>query len=301
MVLLILGCLVLFHAPLVAGEADAPRDVFPLHPGLRYTYAYFSCSSSADEIYSTSSSDSGVVRYAVIDSASSGDTSIVWRVMEARELWHTVKRCCAGIVDTSYWAIDTVTVYVHEGRAGRHELRCRGRVWNFPMTGLSTMAVFRYADTDLVELAMRWNGSFDGGSDSLWLSAASGLSGRKTRSSRLNGYTYLGYRCDARSLHDPVLSASGREPRPTALVLMQNYPNPFNPATIIRYRVPVAGTVRIVVYDMLGREVAVLVNERKDPGTFMIPFDAAGLASGAYVYRLTTGALVQSRTMMVVR
>jgi hypothetical protein len=81
---------------------------------------------------------------------------------------------------------------------------------------------------------------------------------------------------------------------------MQNYPNPFNPATIIRYRVPVAGTVRIVVYDMLGREVAVLVNERKDPGTFMIPFDAAGLASGAYVYRLTTGALVQSRTMMVV-
>jgi hypothetical protein len=59
--------------------------------------------------------------------------------------------------------------------------------------------------------------------------------------------------------------------------------------------------VKLVVFDLLGREVAVLVNERKAPGSYEATFDANGLASGVYVYRLTAGSFVQSRKMVLVK
>jgi CubicO group peptidase (beta-lactamase class C family) len=83
--------------------------------------------------------------------------------------------------------------------------------------------------------------------------------------------------------------------------LLQNYPNPFNPTTVLRYEVPVAGDVRLAVFDMLGREVAVLVNERKTPGSYSVIFDASGLSSGVYFCRLRGYDVVQSRRMMLVR
>ena len=59
--------------------------------------------------------------------------------------------------------------------------------------------------------------------------------------------------------------------------------------------------MKLVVYDLLGREVAVLVNEGKGPGTYEVAFDGNGLASGVYVYRLTAGSFVQSRKMVLVK
>jgi hypothetical protein len=76
--------------------------------------------------------------------------------------------------------------------------------------------------------------------------------------------------------------------------LAQNHPNPFNPGTTIEYGIPgVRGqslggsSVKLVVYDMLGREVAVLVDEMKEPGSYQVRFDASGLASGVYLYRMS--------------
>jgi GH35 family endo-1,4-beta-xylanase len=89
--------------------------------------------------------------------------------------------------------------------------------------------------------------------------------------------------------------------------LSQNYPNPFNPVTVIKYTVGVASgrgqvaSVRLVVYDLLGREVAALVNEQKAPGAYETTFDASGLASGIYIYRLTAGSFVQSKSMVLVK
>ena len=97
---------------------------------------------------------------------------------------------------------------------------------------------------------------------------------------------------------------------PTEYVLMPNYPNPFNPSTTIGYTVPGTGSrheaigngwVRLSVYDILGREVAVLVNEKKAPGSYTVRFDAGGLASGVYLYRLTAGGFSQTRTMALTR
>jgi hypothetical protein len=97
---------------------------------------------------------------------------------------------------------------------------------------------------------------------------------------------------------------------PAAFNLLQNYPNPFNPKTRVRFSVSTGGRegqvqsvseVKLVVYDILGREVAVLVNERKSAGTYEVSFDGKGLASGVYIYRLTAGSFVQSKKMQLVR
>ncbi|HTY21686.1 MAG TPA: T9SS type A sorting domain-containing protein, partial [Desulfomonilaceae bacterium] len=80
-----------------------------------------------------------------------------------------------------------------------------------------------------------------------------------------------------------------------------NYPNPFNPRTDVRYLVPGVSDVKIAVYDVLGREVAVLVNERKQPGSYKAVFDASGLASGVYLYRMTAGSFVESQKMLLLK
>ncbi len=98
------------------------------------------------------------------------------------------------------------------------------------------------------------------------------------------------------------------ESRPLAYALEQNYPNPFNPSTRIQYTVggtraqgPGTSNTRLVVYDLLGREVAVLVDERKQPGNYEVSFDASGLASGVYIYRMTAGSFVQSKKMVLLK
>ena len=83
--------------------------------------------------------------------------------------------------------------------------------------------------------------------------------------------------------------------------LHQNYPNPFNPTTKVSYQLPAASDVRLVVYDILGRDVEVLVNGREGPGQHDVVFDARALPSGVYIVRLTTGSYVESRRMLLVR
>jgi hypothetical protein len=83
--------------------------------------------------------------------------------------------------------------------------------------------------------------------------------------------------------------------------LEQNFPNPFNPRTIVSYEVPASTDVNLTVYDLLGRQVAILVNERKAPGRHESAFDASGLASGVYLCRLAAGGFVQTRKMILAK
>jgi hypothetical protein len=118
--------------------------------------------------------------------------------------------------------------------------------------------------------------------------------------------------------HMPPLAVNERHGAlPAEYELEQNYPNPFNPTTRIRYTVgrvvvpsgalpsgvegPASSNVRLAVYDLLGREVAVLVNEKKMPGTYTVQFNGAGLSSGVYFYRLSAGEFVQCRKMIVLK
>ncbi len=83
--------------------------------------------------------------------------------------------------------------------------------------------------------------------------------------------------------------------------LEQNYPNPFNPTTQIEYSVAQHANVSLVVYDLLGREVAALVNEVKEPGSYKVNFDASNLPSGIYTYRIQSGSFVQTKKMMLMK
>ena len=88
---------------------------------------------------------------------------------------------------------------------------------------------------------------------------------------------------------------------PVQALLHQNYPNPFNPGTTIRYELPKSSEVRLSVYDILGREVTVLVNERKNAGVHQVRFDGTRFASGVYFYTLTAGSYTQTRKLLLLR
>jgi hypothetical protein len=88
---------------------------------------------------------------------------------------------------------------------------------------------------------------------------------------------------------------------PRTFELGQNYPNPFNPSTVMSYQLPVASNVSLKVYDVLGREVATLVNGRQEAGRYSVSFNAASFASGVYFYRLQAGNFVQTKKMMLVK
>lgn len=88
---------------------------------------------------------------------------------------------------------------------------------------------------------------------------------------------------------------------PNEYQLMQNYPNPFNPVTKIEYGIPASGMVNMSVYDVLGREVAVVVNEYQKAGFYETTFDASSLPSGVYIYRITSGNFTESKKMTLVK
>jgi len=100
--------------------------------------------------------------------------------------------------------------------------------------------------------------------------------------------------------------------QPTDFVLYQNYPNPFNPSTKIKFSITPSlslrervseGQVRVTlkVYDALGNEITTLVNEVKSPGEYEVNFDAAGLTSGLYFYRLSAGSYSETKKMLLLR
>lgn len=88
---------------------------------------------------------------------------------------------------------------------------------------------------------------------------------------------------------------------PEQYFLYQNYPNPFNPTTSIKFDLPQAGNVELIVYDILGRKVKQLLNETKPAGTYEITFNASSLASGVYIYKIQAGDFVSSKKMLMLK
>jgi hypothetical protein len=129
--------------------------------------------------------------------------------------------------------------------------------------------------------------------DSLFIVVASGLAGSHVGTEMIVDELAFGVGAPA---DVPV-----RETLPHAFLLHQNYPNPFNPSTTIRYALPEASVVSLIVYDLLGRTVAVLVDEKREAGVHEAIFDAQGLPSGLYFYRLRTGDFTQTRKLVLLQ
>ena len=83
--------------------------------------------------------------------------------------------------------------------------------------------------------------------------------------------------------------------------LLQNYPNPFNPSTLINFEIPKQSNVLLKVYDILGNEVAILINEEKIEGSYQVVFDASALSNGVYFYRLQAGDFLQTKKMILLK
>jgi hypothetical protein len=99
----------------------------------------------------------------------------------------------------------------------------------------------------------------------------------------------------------PVLVELEVELIPTEFALYQNYPNPFNPGTLIKYQVPEKSFVSIRVYDLLGKELATLVNEEKSAGSYDVNFDAGQLSSGFYIYTIKAGNFTSTKKMILMK
>jgi hypothetical protein len=102
---------------------------------------------------------------------------------------------------------------------------------------------------------------------------------------------------------DPISTGinSEKDNFPKEFTLYQNYPNPFNPVTTLRYSIPQNSNVKLVVYDILGKEVVTLVNEEKHGGTYELNWNAVNLPSGVYFYQLQAGSFVENKKMVLLK
>lgn len=98
-----------------------------------------------------------------------------------------------------------------------------------------------------------------------------------------------------------VTSVSENKEHPVEFSLSQNHPNPFNPVTVIGYQLSAVGRVELKVFDLLGREIATLVNKEQNAGKYEVEFDASNLPSGTYFYKLRAADYVEVKKMMVLR
>jgi len=98
-----------------------------------------------------------------------------------------------------------------------------------------------------------------------------------------------------------ALSVHSETQSPYTYSLSQNYPNPFNPATTINYQIPTVGIVTLKVYDILGKEIASLVNEQKEAGNYTVHYDASPLTSGIYFYTLRSGSFSATKKFLFIK
>jgi hypothetical protein len=98
-----------------------------------------------------------------------------------------------------------------------------------------------------------------------------------------------------------IVSVNDKQLTPNSFSLSQNYPNPFNPSTTIKFGVAAKGNVTLKVFDLMGREIATLINGEREAGNYEMNFDASKLSTGIYFYQLRTAGFSQSKKMMLIK
>ena len=193
----------------------------------------------------------------------------VWRSPDGGNTWSIAQ---TGMGNVHIWSLCTSGANVFAGGwEGVFLSTNQGENWTDISNGLSNLSVY-YLCTNAETIFA--GGSVTGGGTAIWRRPISEVTGvLRHQSDRI----------------------------PSAYVLEANYPNPFNPSTQIHYEVPHDGNVHVAVYDLLGREVASLVDGFKPAGRYDVRFNANGIASGVYFYRLRAGSFVQTRKLVLAR
>ena len=204
----------------------------------------------------------------------------------------------------SAFAVNGTYLYVAVG-GGVYFSTNNGTSWSSVGTGLpknATVSSLAIWGTNLFAAASGvYVLSTIGGS---WTSVSTGLPSGSVGALVVFGsslYAGRGSNVYRRPLSEMTSVADRQEAIPSRFELSQNYPNPFNPSTSIKYLIPSASNVTLKLFDVLGREVATLVNEAKQPGTYTVRWDAVNMASGTYFYRIEAGAFVQTKRLLLIR
>lgn len=167
--------------------------------------------------------------------------------------------------------------------------------WSIPLT--VTDADFISLDTSGVRAPRKPDGSLPD-INFLHLAASSKLINAGTDI----GLSFNGTAPDLGAFETPIPNSIGRKDLVVQeFVLMQNYPNPFNPSTVISFQLPAANFITLKIYDAIGREIAALVNETKEAGSYSSTFNASALSSGMYFARLTFDGKQQIKKMLLIR
>jgi photosystem II stability/assembly factor-like uncharacterized protein len=178
-----------------------------------------------------------------------------------------------------------------------------GSVWTeVPDPSSSDITLVLVEDSGRI-LAVTHDGVFQTDDDgTTWTPAESGLGDQTILSLSMHsdGTIYAGTD-NGVYMASAVTSVDDAHGTPEGFSLGQNYPNPFNPNTRITYTVGTPESVVLAVYDLLGRQVALLVDENKDAGTYSITWDAADHSTGVYFYRLTAGSTTLTRSMVLIK
>jgi len=205
----------------------------------------------------------------------------------------------AGTTAISYWT-SVVTP------KGIYHSTDNGASWNTSNNGLpGTNITDIVISSSSVIAATDSNGIFlseDNGAS--WTPCNDGLPNPYISSLAINdNYVYAGLLGGIwrRPLSEVVSVEEQNSPLPKNYSLEQNYPNPFNPSTTINYGLPVSGFASLKIFDMLGREVKILINERQEAGSHAITFNATNLPSGVYFYQLKAGSYTETKKLVLLK
>lgn len=275
------------------------NEVFPLIRNLQYIYEYRYEEKFIDMIVPVSGRiDSGFVEYTILDSSIMSDSSAIWNVREISVTWRK-EWVISG--DTSIELIvDTLVFPLQETNFGNHQLWMSGIVWDFPIYD-PVQPIYRYADSTSVLITRNWNEIYDYGRDTIKMSVAEGFFYRSlsARIGSMQNGTSIHLKINL--LHPPTVGVMENEQDIQSFSLKQNYPNPFNPSTVISFQLKVSENVTLKVFDVLGKEIATLVDEEKPAGSYDVEFDAAQLPSGVYFYQLKAGEFAETKKMVILK
>jgi len=301
-----LFCISALYKPLFS-----QNDFFPLSVGNYFKYKYLSAEKEyegLDQILETK--DSGTVIFEVI-SIIDKDSIFEWTIKETDSLTRTIDTLWNGIGIDTVFDISSEAIYLlTERKDSLHKIifNPRTEIWESPTRWYSPYlgniygeSFNRYSYEDSIKFIVQNISQYV---HSMWdsLTFIKNIGLTSAKSSIWKGpNTLYNYEWDASLIDYNVITDIKDIVNIFSYKLLQNFPNPFNPNTKINYSIPQISFVTLKVYDLLGREVATLVNEEKSIGAYLVEFDGSNLSSGVYFYILQAGNFSDTKKFILLR
>jgi hypothetical protein len=279
--------------------------MFPLQVNLHYQYNYHRSYIGYEVTTLVETQiDTGKVDFIIRDSVNIGDTSIVWQIDRITRLWHKYICYSNHNLDTQLTQNDTIRFTITESLSYRHRITLPWEIifsegsLIYCYSPWSGFTIDRYSSQDTLNQSTGDPLFFN--YDSLQYIQTRGLVYREL----LRNYSGISRTYDSLYVEQripPTVGVTRNIQTPYNLHLWQNYPNPFNPSTTIKYDIPSKAYVNIKVYNMLGQEIANLVDDILPAGGHSVVFNASNFSSGIYFYRIHAANNTITRKLVLLK